>query len=179
VIGTNVTFSWNAVTDSEGGISGYRLMVGTTPGGADVFNGVLVATNQTVGGNYGQTLYARVAAINNAGMEGSFSPVAAGTILLDPVADADNDGLNNRAEIVAGTDPLNASSVLRILSLTTGNLLTWSSVSGKTYQVECATNLLADFAPLGAPVQAMLPTATYLDAAATNAARVYRVKVVP
>jgi hypothetical protein len=84
VVGTNVTFSWNAVSDAEGGISGYHLIVGTTPGGSNVFNGTVTTTNQIASGSYGQTLYARVAAINNAGIEGSFSAVTSGTILLDP-----------------------------------------------------------------------------------------------
>ncbi|MGC3957743.1 MAG: hypothetical protein QM813_07270 [Verrucomicrobiota bacterium] len=179
VVGTNVTFSWNSVTDSEGGISGYRIIVGTTPGSSNIFNGTIATTNKLVSGGYGQTLYARVAAINNAGIEGSFSAVTAGTILLDPDADFDSDGMSNSAEVIAGTNPLDANSTLRILSFSTGNLLTWSSVSGKTYQVEFATNLLLGFAPLGAPVPATLPTATYLDSEATNTARVYRIKIAP
>ncbi len=179
VVGTNVTFSWNSVTDSEGGISGYHVISGTTPGGSNVFNGMVTTTNQISSGGFGQTLYARVAAINNAGIAGSFSAVTAGTILLDPDADADSDGLSNGAEVIAGTNPLDVSSVLRILSLSTGNLLTWSSVSGKTYQVEVATNLLMGFVPLSGAVNATMTTATYLDPAATNAARWYRVKVAP
>jgi glycosidase len=179
VVGTNVTFSWNAVSDAEGGISGYHLMVGTTPGGSNVFNGSLATTTQIASGSYGQTLYARVAAINNAGIVGALSPATAGSILLNPAGDSDGDGMSNAAESMAGTDPLDGSSVLRILSLSTGNLLTWSSVSGKTYQVECATNLLNGFAPLGGAVNASAATSVYLDAAATNSARLYRIRLVP
>jgi hypothetical protein len=43
--------------------------------------------------------------------------------------------MSNAAEDLAGTNPLSDASVLRILSLDAGNLLTWSSVSGKTYRV--------------------------------------------
>lgn len=179
VVGTNVTFSWNPVSDAEGGISAYHLIVGTTPGGSNVFNGSLATTSQITSGSYGQTLYARVAAINNAGIVGVPSPVTAGSILLNPAGDSDGDGMSNAAESMAGTNPLDGNSVLRILSLSTGNLLTWSSVSGKTYQVECATNLLNGFAPLGGVVNASAATAVYLDAAATNSARLYRIRLVP
>lgn len=179
VVGTNVTFSWNNVTDAEGGISGYHIIVGTTSGGSNIFNGTVTTTNKLASGVYGQTLYARVAAINNASIEGSFSTVTAGTILLDPDADNDGDGMSNADEVVAATNPLDANSVLRIVSLSPGKLLTWASVSGQTYQVYFATNLLTSFVPLSTVITAAAPAATYLDTQATNEARVYRVKIWP
>ncbi|TAK93942.1 MAG: hypothetical protein EPO07_17465 [Verrucomicrobia bacterium] len=179
VVGTNVTFSWTAISDPDGGVSGYHVIIGTTPGGSNVFNGTLTGTSQNASGSYGQTLYARVSAINNAGIEGSFSGISSGTILLDPSADNDGDGMSNGAEAIAGTNPLDANSVLRILSLSTGNLLTWSSVSGKTYQVHATPDLLTGFAPLSGTITGLGTTATYLDAGATNAQRFYRVKIAP
>ena len=178
-LGTNVTFSWNAVSDSEGGISGYHIIVGTTPGGSNVFNGSSTITNQAVSGSYGQTLYARVAAINNANVEGPSSVASSGTILLDPNVDSDGDGMNNANEVAAGTNPLDANSVLRILTLTPGNLLTWASVSGQTYQVYFTTNLSSSFTPLSGVITANSPTSTYLDTLATNASRLYRILVAP
>ena len=53
----------------------------------------------------GRTLYARVSAINNAGIEGAFGSVSAGTILLDSLGDYDGDGMNNANEDLAGTNP--------------------------------------------------------------------------
>lgn len=179
VVGTNVTFSWNAVSDSEGGISGYHVIIGTTPGGSNVFNGTVTTTNKIASGGYGQTLYAHVAAINNAGIESAWSGISSGTILLDPQADTDADGMNNANEVVAGTSPLDVNSVLRILSLSTGNLLTWSSVSGMTYQVHATTDLMSNLTPLSGVITGAAPTATYLDTPATNSARFYRVKVWP
>ncbi len=179
VVGTNVTFSWNSVTDSEGGIAGYHVIIGTTAGGANIFNAAVTTTNQAASGGYGQTLYARVAAINNAGIEGLFSAVSSGAILLDPNDDSDGDGMSNANEVVAATHPLDANSVLRILSLSTGNLLTWSSVSGKTYQVHATLDLLTNFAPVSGLVTGLAPTATYLDAQTTNAGKFYRVKIWP
>ena len=179
VVGTNVTFTWNAVSDSEGGISGYHVIIGTTPGGSNVFNGTVTTTNRTATGSYGQTLYARVAALNNASIESSFSPVSSGTILLDPNADSDGDGMINSAELIAGTNPLDANSVLRILSLTPGRLLTWSSVSGQTYQVFATPSLLSNLSPISSTLTATAATSIYLDMIVTNTTQFYRVKAAP
>jgi hypothetical protein len=179
VVGTNVTFAWNAVSDPEGGISGYHLIVGTTSGGSNVFNGTINTTNQTAGGAFGHTLFASVAAVNNAGIEGPFSPVSSGTILLNPSADSDNDGMSNGAEAIAGTHPLDANSVLQIISLTSSNLLTWSSVSGKTYQVHSATNLVGGFAPVSGIVTGLAPTASYQHTPPTNSGSFFKVRVLP
>src|ERR1017187_5905765 len=83
-IGTNATFSWPALVDPDGGIAAYHVEVGTSPGGSNVVNLTVASTTVTATNTCGQTLYARVSAINNAGTEGPFSPNSAGTILLDP-----------------------------------------------------------------------------------------------
>jgi hypothetical protein len=178
-VGTNAMFSWLAASEPEGGVSGYRLIVGTTPGASNVFAGLVTGTNRTVSGSLGQTLYARISVMNNAGIEGSPGPVSAGVLLLDPAADQDNDGMNNAAEAQAGTDPLNGSSLLRIISQANANQLTWSSVPGKTYRVQMTTNLLAPFADLSSPTNATSATVSYTDVAATNGQRFYRVMLMP
>ena len=61
----------SAVSDDQGGVSGYQVMVGTTPGGSDVFNGLVAGTSLTVTNNFGAHLYATVAAVNDAGMQGT------------------------------------------------------------------------------------------------------------
>ena len=179
VIGTNVTFSWTAVSDPDGGVSGYHALIGTTPGGSNVFNGTVSGTSQAASGGYGQTLYARVAAINNVGIEGAFGGISAGTLLLDPAADNDSDGMSNGDEAIAGTNPLDANSSLRILSLTGGNLLTWSSISGKTYRVLGTTEVATNFTPISGVITAATATANFLDLGATNSHRFYRVNVLP
>jgi hypothetical protein len=179
VIGTNATFSWPTLVDPDGGISAYHIQVGTSPGGSDVLNANIAGTTVAATNTYGQTLYARVSAINNAGIEGPFSPNSVGTILLDPNGDYDHDGMSNAAEDFAGTNPLDPNSVLRILSVANGNLLTWSSVSGKTYRVFATADLTTNSVSISGVVTAAGPTATYLDSPATNSARFYRVHVLP
>ena len=129
--------------------------------------------------NFGQTLYARVSALNNAGVEGAASANSPGTILLDPNGDYDGDGMNNAAEDSAGTNPLDAASVFRILSLSKSNLVTWSSVSNKAYRVQATPDLSASFIPLSGAITAAGPTSTYLDTAPTNSRKFYRVNLLP
>jgi glycosidase len=178
-IGNSAAFTWTAVSDPEGGISGYHFTVGTSPGGSNVFDGTVTGTAATVSNSFGQTLYAKVSAINNAGIEGAFSPNSSGTVLLDPAADNDGDGMSNANEDLAGTNPLDSNSVLRILSLANGNLLTWSSVSSKTYRVLATATLPSNFVPISGVITAGNSTASYLDTGATNPQRFYRVNVLP
>jgi hypothetical protein len=87
--------------------------------------------------------------------------------------------MSNAAEDVAGTNPLDASSVLRILNLANGNLLTWTSVSNKTYRVFATADLTPNFVPISGVITAANSTASYLDNAATNSRKFYRVNVLP
>jgi len=56
----------------------------------------------------------------------------------DRDADSDGDGLSNRAEYLAGTDPTNKLSYLKVeqISPTGGALITFQAVSNRTYTVE-------------------------------------------
>jgi hypothetical protein len=71
---TTITFDWTAATDGESGVASYNVQVGTTPDGIDIFDGNVgnVTTYDATGLN-GETLYARVQAINNATLIGDWS----------------------------------------------------------------------------------------------------------
>jgi Tol biopolymer transport system component len=58
--------------------------------------------------------------------------------------DADGDGMSNLQEYLAGTSPIDSTSVFRLSAAAPANntlTLTWPAVSGKSYQVQYKTNL--------------------------------------
>jgi len=77
-----------------------------------------------------------------------------------PFEDSDGDGVNNRNEFLAGTDPTDPSSVLRIRLQPgpQGLFLNWNTQPGLMYQVQVSANL-GGWTNLGGPRFA----AGYLD----------------
>lgn len=99
----------------------------------------------------------------------------------DPNADPDHDGMNNRAEWIAGTDPTNAASNLRLSVVSAdanGAVLNWPSVAGKTYWLERATNLQSGFGTINTNIAATAPTNMQSDTAILPGnTRFYRVGI--
>lgn len=91
----------------------------------------------------------------------------------DPLGHGDDDGVNNYQEFIAGTDPKDSSSVLRLAQCattesTTGVVFSWASSSNKLYIVERATNLMNGFqTTLDSSIPATPPQNTYTDTTAT------------
>jgi Alpha amylase, catalytic domain len=153
VIGNTATFSWAPLNDPDGGVSGYYVIVGTTPGGSDVFSGIVTGTTLTVTNNYGVTLYAEVSAINNVGIQGPFSASSPGVVLVDP-------------------------AWIPVIHMANASVLDWTSVSGKVYQVWFTTNLLIPFITLGSVITATDSITSYTSNP-TGLARYYRVQLLP
>jgi hypothetical protein len=100
-------------------------------------------------------------------------------------ADADFDGMNNWQEWRCGTDPTNGLSVLQMLSPTndvSGLVVSWQSVTNRTYFLDRSTDLGAQpaFQTLATNIVGQTPTTSHTD---TNAVGVgpffYRVGVEP
>ncbi len=185
-LGNSVTFHWSAVSDPYGGVSGYRLIVSTDAAGQNVvFNGLVgnvTSYTLTTGVSPGQTLYARIDAVNNAGVEGALSADSAATPVLDPNADSDGDGQTNAAEDAAGTNPLDPTSTLRVTGVVRNAAantvqVTWSSVAGKQYVVEATGDLVAGgYTAVSGTITATGATTSFA-AAASGPRQFYRVRV--
>jgi hypothetical protein len=97
--------------------------------------------------------------------------------------DADGDGLNNWQEWRTGTIPTNALSVLRLLSPASGApgvIVSWQSVSGRSYFLERGTHLgpPPSFLPLATGIVGQPGTTTFTDTNAAGAGLIfYRVGV--
>ncbi len=84
-----------------------------------------------------------------------------GSVTLDPNLDSDGDGMSNAAEAAAGTDPLDPTSALQMVSAVVQGsdvVLTWTSVAEHQYVVQRAAALtngqLTDFSDLSPVVPA-------------------------
>ncbi len=106
--------------------------------------------------------------------------------LFDGDTDKDGDGMSNRDEYLAGTNPTNTASCLRISSLlvTNGNVrVNWTAVRGKTYALQTNSAYCTNFTDCGLmlniPGSGEVVT-NFLDlGGATTPVRNYRLRLVP
>ena len=105
---------------------------------------------------------------------------------LSPDLDADDDGMSNTNEILAGTDPLSPGSLFRVTNIALTNetnvRIDWTTVPGRSYVVQTNGSLsdgtFRDLSPV-----IMVPvanTTNYLHVnGATNGTQFYRVRLGP
>ena len=102
---------------------------------------------------------------------------------VDPKDDPDGDGMTNLREFMAGTNPTNSLSVLRMTPVSQPSnvsfTLAWHSIPGKYYRVQFNDSLAPDgWKDLGGDVLAEDVTASKTDEnAPANSTRYYRVLV--
>jgi hypothetical protein len=100
-------------------------------------------------------------------------------------ADADGDGALNGEEFKSGTNPADLKSCLRLKvaslaqpGLSRTPVLSWPTVSGKTYRVECSNSLLDPiWVPLALGIRGTGASAQFTDPEAGLVPRFYRVRV--
>jgi hypothetical protein len=154
---TSITFNWTGSSDPETGISGYNLQVGTTAGGSDVYDGFVgnVLTYEITGSD-GQTLYARVQAVNGIGLTSSWSGNSDG-ITIDmtlPVLSA------------IGTQSATEGSLFGYTaSATDSTPITYSLTANTTGMTVNGTSGLIQWTPAYAQVGAHAVTVRATDAA--------------
>ena len=79
--------------------------------------------------------------------------------------------MSNAAELLAGTDPNDPTSVFEIVGAefnAGAPEIRWSSVAGKHYRLERSVNLAAGFTALKTGISATAPQNTYRDTTATG-----------
>jgi len=84
---------------------------------------------------------------------------------VDPLADPDRDGMNNLAEYLAGTNPNDGLSGLRIteIDLAAGVGIKWESAPYKLYAVQRASGFPAGFADIQINLTSTPPVNLFLD----------------
>jgi len=96
-------------------------------------------------------------------------------------ADDDGDGMANASEDIAGTNPFSSNSILRVTSIIrtppSSLSVTWSSVAGKTYQLETAPTPNGTYLSVGPIVTATSGSSS--ETVTANSSAFYRVRVVP
>lgn len=102
-----------------------------------------------------------------------------GKINCDANADGDNDGMKNWQEFIAGTNPTNKSSVFAAVTIKQVGpnkfVLTWASVSNKTYFIQSTTNLATGFnSTITSNIAATPPFNTYTNTASSGPAFFFR-----
>jgi glycosidase len=112
-------------------------------------------------------------------IQNSLSPT--NSVAVDgPAGDPDGDGFPNLEEFLAGTDPRDADSLLRITDMVgTGRAISWRSVPGRNYEVLATTNIAGGFVPLSGTVTAFTSPTVFTNSAPANAKEFYRIRLVP
>lgn len=94
--------------------------------------------------------------------------------------DPDVDQFTNIQEYLAGTNPRDGQSLLRIVSLANGaRRITWQSIPGKRYQVYSAPDVTTAFDPLSGVLTAFEATTHYTNTAPVQGREFFKVRVIP
>lgn len=106
--------------------------------------------------------------------------------LADPAGDPDGDGMSNLAEYKAGTHPMQADSVLRLVkieAISSGPgegpmiALRWPTVPGRRYLVERSASLAGGWTALGDPISGDGRLVEFIDPSGPEQPQFYRVRL--
>ncbi|PWU14632.1 MAG: hypothetical protein C5B50_16990 [Verrucomicrobia bacterium] len=109
-----------------------------------------------------------------------FGSAASTNALSCAQCDPDGDGMTNLQEFLAGTNPNDPNSALRIIHLDGGaRMIVWNSAPGKNYQVLATSDLLSGFVPVSGVVPSAGATTSFTGSGPASANKFYRVQLVP
>lgn len=92
-----------------------------------------------------------------------------GFVGVDPLDDADGDGVNNLNEFKAGTDPRSTDSFLQFVHIearTQGVYLEWSGLNGVVYSLLRSNELLTGYEVIASNIPANVPVTQFMDTTA-------------
>lgn len=168
------------MTDSEGLNPVYRVTArdgsGAVVSTTEVTTNSATMTGLPAGGNFTFT----VTALNpNDSNQTSAASTASGSILsLAATGDDDGDGQTNAAELIAGTNPQDATKRFSVDSITRPSansvIITWTPVAGRSYRVEATSSLTSSS---WLPIATGQTSGSYTENSVSSAARFYRVTV--
>jgi hypothetical protein len=118
-------------------------------------------------------------------LDGNNNGVAAWDIgafeFIHPLADTDHDGATDQAEVIAGTNPTDAASLLKLwgrcVTPGSGTALCWLSVTGRTYSIQYKPGLSGTWQALTSNIAGCGATLEVQDCPKTNRTRFYRLEV--
>lgn len=148
--------AWTTIahtSDYLSGLNGHGIGGGANPDPSTAMAVFTLSLAQT--GVHGIRIIGENGGTASGGFLGVFELESAG---LDPgiAVDTDGDGQSDAAEAIAGTNPNDALSVLRMLSIARQGeqwLIEWTSVPGKSYQVQSSQVLtLPSWSNVGPPI---------------------------
>lgn len=119
------------------------------------------------------------------GLDDDWEVAYFGNLSRNGSGDFDQDGSTDAQEFAAGTDPANSNSILRVITIervgANGLTIVWSSISGRTYQVQYKEDLsVSGWSNLGGSVRATASSTSISDAGVTSREhRFYRVLIAP
>jgi hypothetical protein len=99
---------------------------------------------------------------------------------VHPTADTDHDGMPDLSEIIAGTNPTDPTSYLKLLSHAAAGgsiALDWLSVTGRTYTVEFRSTVTGNWQTLSNNIPGTGTALEILDPTGSGATRFYRLGV--
>jgi hypothetical protein len=106
-----------------------------------------------------------------------------GTLAYSDTDDPDHDGMSNLAEYLAGTDPTDSTSLLKLTEAVTPSanpgefIIRWQSVTGRVYTLQATTNLMDGFTALTNGLPATPTVNVYTDKVNGAGQKFYRVGV--
>ncbi|HMP90568.1 MAG TPA: hypothetical protein PJ991_10220 [Kiritimatiellia bacterium] len=122
--------------------------------------------------------------IDNDGLPDAWEYLYSGSYTgLSPHVDSDFDGFNNYEEYLAGTDPTDEHSYFHVTGGASGHhlYLSWLGMSGRTYQIYFATNLLGHQTWQGLPggfeIMGLDGIMEHVEVMTNDAFRAYRLRL--